>query len=544
MKRLLSERDQRLEPALGMEPLSSDNWVRGDTILRNASFSLERLHALAIAALVLLCSVYFFPRWADPNQNSRLDMIFAVVEDGTFQIDKYAANTVDYAKVGEHYYSDKAPGAAFLGIPLYAGLRPLLETPLIEALTKRLESHAAFASTLRAEGSGVSAQKVRFAIVQVYVSFFVSALPTAALAALLFLWLRVVTPQAWLRAVIALGYGLATPAFAYANAFYGHQLAAFLLFLAFYLLTRAPARIGAMRALLVGLVLGYAFITEYPVALMVAPIGLYGLYLFWKRRQPMLWLWFIAGGAAVAAGWMAYNTVIFGGPLELGYSRSELWTEQHHTGFMSLTAPTLDAVWGVTFSPFRGLFLLSPWLLWALPGFVLWWRNRTLAVEWWVTLVVVVSMFLFNFSSSMWWGGFAVGPRYLLPMLPFLTLPIAFVLVAWGERLWLRTSMALSLLWSFMAVWSMTLAEQAFPSDTLRNPWVEHVLPNWVAGNIARNVGTVLGLEGVWSLAPLLVMLVLGTVAWRWLAMRRHAPLARFGEGGQPLIEIETEKSS
>jgi hypothetical protein len=73
---------------------------------------------------------------------------------------------------------------------------------------------------------------------------------------------------------------------------------------------------------------------------------------------------------------------------------------------------------------------------------------------------------------------------------------------------------------------------------------VEHVLPNWVAGNIARNVGTVLGLEGVWSLAPLLVMLVLGTVAWRWLAMRRRAALARFGEGGQPLIEIETEKSS
>ena len=494
----------------------------------------------SLFSVLLLCYIYFFPRWADPNQNSRLDMVFAVVEDGTFQIDKYVANTVDYAKVGEHYYSDKAPGAAFLGIPLYAALRPLLETPLIGALTTRLESHRAFASTLRAEGTGVSAQKVRFAIVQVYLSFFISALPTAALAALLFLWLRAVTPLAQPRAVIALGYGLATPVFAYANAFYGHQLAAFLLFLAFFLLARAPAQVGAMRACLVGLLLGYAFITEYPVALMAAPIGLYGLYQFWRRRQRAPFFWLVVGGAIVAAGWMAYNTAIFGGPLELGYSRSELWTEQHHTGFMSLTAPTLDAVWGITFSPFRGLFLLSPWLLWAPPGFALWRRSGVLRAEWWLTLAVVVGMFLFNASSSMWWGGFAVGPRYLLPMLPFLALPTAFVLVAWGEQLWLRLTLALSLLWSLVAVWSMTLAEQAFPSDALRNPWAEHVLPNWAVGNIARNFGTVLGLEGFWSLTPLMLLLALAAVAWRWLVTLQPRE-ALFSKEGRSSLEIEAE---
>lgn len=497
-------------------------------------FSQERLHALAIAAIALLCFVYVFPRWADPNQNSRLNMVFAVVDDGTFQIDKYVANTVDYAKVGEHYYSDKAPGAAFLGIPLYAGLRPLLETPLVAALAERLESHEAFVGTLRAEGSGVSAQKVRFAIVQVYLSFFASALPTAALAALLFLWLRAMTPQVWPRAVVALGYALATPAFAYANALYGHQLAAFLLFGAFYLLARAPSRIGTARAVFVGLALGYAFITEYPVALIAGPIGLYALHCFWQRRQLTTFLWLIAGGTVVAIGWMVYNTVVFGGPLELGYSRSELWTEQHHTGFMSLTVPTLEAAWGVTFSPFRGLFLLSPWLLWALPGFVLWQRNGMLSVEWWVALVVVIGMFLFNFSSSMWWGGFAVGPRYLLPMVPFLTLPIASVLAIWRERLWLRATLALSLLWSFMAVWGMTLAEQAFPSDALRNPWVEHMLPNWATGNIARNVGTTLGLEGIWSLIPLAVTVVLAGIAWGALT-RRAESVQLLSENRAPL---------
>lgn len=486
----------------------------------------ERLHALAIMAILLLCYAYIFPRWADPNQNSRLNMVFAVVEDGTFQIDRYVANTVDYAKVGEHYYSDKAPGAALLGIPLYAVLAPLLDTPLLSSVTARLESHSAFASTLRAEGSGVSAQKVRFAIVQVFLSFLLSALPTAALAALIFLWLRAVTPMVGPRLVVALGYGLATPAFAYANAFYGHQLSAFLLFAAFHLLARAPARIGAGRTLLVGLLLGYAFVTEYPVALMVAPIGLYALYGFWRRRQLALLFWLAAGGLVVAAGWMWYNMTIFGGPLELGYSRSELWTDQHHTGFMSLTLPTLDAAWGITFSPFRGLFLLAPWLLLALPGFVVWWRAHRLRAEWWLALTATAAIFLFNAASSMWWGGFAVGPRYLLPMLPFLVLPIAFALAAWDGQAWLRIVAGVSLTWSLVAVWGMTLAEQAFPSDALRNPWIEHVLPNWAAGNIARNVGTILGLEGVWSLAPLGVMLAIAAVVW-WRLATRSANMER-----------------
>lgn len=471
--------------------------------------------------MLLLCYAYIFPRWADPNQNSRLNMVFAVVEDGTFQIDQYVANTVDYAKVGEHYYSDKAPGAALLGIPLYATLAPVLDTPLVSGLTARLEASSAFAGTLRAEGTGVSTQKVRFALVQVYLSLLLSALPTAALAVLLFWWLQAVTPAVLPRLVVALGYGLATPAFAYANAFYGHQLAAFLLFAAYYLLARAPARIGVGRALLVGLLLGYAFVTEYPVALMIAPIGLYALYICWQRRQLAPLFWLAAGGIAVAAGWMVYNTAIFGGPLELGYSRSELWADQHHTGFMSLTTPTFDAVWGITFSPFRGLFLLAPWLLLALPGFVIWWRERRQRAEWWLALSVTGAIFLFNAASSMWWGGFAIGPRYLLPMLPFLVLPIGFVLAAWGERLWLRIVTALSLIWSLVAVWSMTLAEQAFPSDALRNPWIEHVLPNWAAGNIARNAGTLLGLDGVWSLAPLLVMVAIVAGGWWWLAARQ-----------------------
>jgi len=83
----------------------------------------SKVNGLFIFLIVFLSIIYTFPCWADPNQNSRLDMAFAVVEDGSFQIDRFVWNTVDYAKVGDHYYSDKAPGTALLGIPIYAGLK-------------------------------------------------------------------------------------------------------------------------------------------------------------------------------------------------------------------------------------------------------------------------------------------------------------------------------------------------------------------------------------------------------------------------------------
>jgi hypothetical protein len=178
---------------------------------------------IAIFITLILCYAYFFPRWADPNQNSRLDMVIAVVEDGTFQIDKYVDNTVDYAKVGEHYYSDKAPGAAFLGIPVYAVLKGILDQPVLQSLTDRLANSAAFQSTLREEGSGVLEQKVRFALAQVALTFVAAVLPSAILGVLLFHVAGWFTTSLTIRLLVTLAYALLSPAFPYAGAFYGHH---------------------------------------------------------------------------------------------------------------------------------------------------------------------------------------------------------------------------------------------------------------------------------------------------------------------------------
>jgi hypothetical protein len=165
-------------------------------------------------------------------------------------------------------------------------------------------------------------------------------------------------------------------------------------------------------------------------------------------------------------------------------------------------------------------------LLLAVPGFVLWWRSGEHRPESWLALTSAVIMFLFNSSSIMWWGGYAIGPRYLLPMLPFMALPIVFVFREWEDRMWMRVLSIVLFAWSLIATWGLTLAEQAFPPETLRNPLVEYAWPNWQTGNIARSLGMFLHLPEIASLLPLLVgVAALLTVLWI-LSCRELASMA------------------
>ena len=76
----------------------------------------------------------------------------------------------------------------------------------------------------------------------------------------------------------------------------------------------------------------------------------------------------------------------------------------------------------------------------------------------------------------------------------------------WAEPVWFRVVCVFFCIWSGVVTWGIALAGQAFPSDQIRNPFMEYALPNWQTGNIARNFGTILGLKGIFSLIPLSVM--------------------------------------
>ena len=80
-----------------------------------------------IFVLLFITYAYFFHKDAGWNINSRVDLVYALVDQGTFRIDAYHDKdpyyTMDKAYYNEHYYSDKIIGLSLLGTIPYTALR-------------------------------------------------------------------------------------------------------------------------------------------------------------------------------------------------------------------------------------------------------------------------------------------------------------------------------------------------------------------------------------------------------------------------------------
>lgn len=456
----------------------------------------------ALTALAFVAYAYFYQAggW---NQNSRFDLTRAIVERGTSSIDAYHRNTGDKARVGRHYYCEKAPGASWLAVPAHAAWRAL-------GGSSRSPDAAAYVSTVWAV-----------------------ALP-AALAVPVLLWLLGMfgCPRG-ASLLTAAGYAFATLAWPHATLLYGQQLSAALslggVALAFGAASgRLPARRWLVAA---GFLLGASVMADYPAVLCAIVATIYAAV---RVRGRVAWL--ILGGAVPAAILAVYHTVVFGGPLHLPYEYS-LMPFRHQGFFMGLGRPDGDVLLNILVTPFRGLFFSAPWLVLAVPGAILLWR-RGWRGEVAVCAAVPLLYLWMNGSMVDPYAGWAVGPRFLVPALPFLAVlagfAIAYALPGRPERVRWPAAIAAGALLLYSAV--MMLAATAVKPEVpiaIRHPFGDYVLPRFAAGKLAVNtqgidmvsmpagapprawnLGQIFGLDGLASLAPLLVA---GGLAVAWM---------------------------
>jgi hypothetical protein len=481
----------------------------------------EKRLAWLTFCVLLVCYAWFPPRWADWNQNSRFNLTLALVEQGTIRIDDYYENTGDYAVYDGHIYTDKAPGTSLLGVPAYAAYRLVADTPPVRALLTRLSSSSALGDTLKSEGTGLQEQKVYRAIGLYVSTFFAVTLPSAALGAVLFLFLGRFIPSVGPRLGLTLAYGLATNVFPYSTVFYGHQIAAVLLFCAFVLLYRIRMQaIGTRWLWLIGAMFGLAVLTEFPALFPLAILGLYALW-FLPRKWEVIKI--ALGGLPFALSLGFYNYSAFGSPFASSYKYLGRFPEISNTGVLGFSQPSFEAIWGVTFSPYRGLFFLSPFLLLILPGLFYLLRDKKWKAEGVVCAAIIVAQLALLSAWYDWRGGFAIGPRNLLNVLPFFMLPVAACVWAWRDRAALVWMVWGSVAVSCLMVWVASVSGQDFPPIVIGNPWIEFFWPKFLAGDITRNVGMVVGLKSWISLIPL--WLIVGGALW--IARRNAQPLSR-----------------
>jgi len=499
----------------------------------------RRTYAITLFLILLVCYGYFLPKWADWGANSRADLVYALGDLGVLTIDAYHQNTGDKAcypgpydlatdTCTGHYYTDKSIGPSLVALPFYIVFKGIAALPPVQNFIQSGRGIGAMSDTLNPDGGGIRPEAVYELLALTFISFFATSVPSAILGVVVFLFATRFARNDFYAFILGLVYGLATIAFPYSNVLYQHQLAAFGMFVGFYLLWRVIYENANLLWLwLVGVLFSLVVITEYPV---VIPLGIIFLWAAIKMPNRLALYRVVLGAIPLGLVFAAYNYAIFRTPMPVGYEYSTLWQDVHQTGFLSITLPNLATFLGLTISPFRGLFFLSPILLLGFVGLWYAWKDKKTDRSAIMVVSLVIAFFLLFYSSSvMWWGGSTVGPRYLTPMVPFLALPIIFAFNRWLSSALNRAVIVVLIALSFLNVWIQTTSGQAFPpaftedGATITNPLFQYSLPLLAQGNIARNYGLVIGLRGLLSFIPLIIVVAtIYVIVPRWLTRREQ----------------------
>ena len=179
---------------------------------------------------------------------------------------------------------------------------------------------------------------------------------------------------------------------------------------------RAPDRRGAIK---LGLWLGLLVNTKYTFVL-VMPGGVLFLAL-------QAWPELRTRGLAKLFAWTGVASLPFA--LFILWSNAHRWGDPFFAGYGGV--PFQEAMfWGtyaLLFSFGKGVFLYNPVLALSFHG------QRLPGRYWLAVLLVCVPLVLFYAKASDWAGDWSWGPRYLVFIIPVLTVPIAVRLQRWIE---------------------------------------------------------------------------------------------------------------
>lgn len=382
--------------------------------------------------LILFLSAAWFHQGGGWNQNVRFDQVRAMAEDGSLAVDDHIlyllerrpdgvpdyrrvrlsdpetrltqlpdVNSLDLSAHDGRFYPAKAPGVGFLAVPGYF---------VVHGLERVL---------------GIDPDSWWPLTVNLYLTTLLSVGLLGALGGVVFLGLaRRLFPDVGdgARIAAALTLGLGTLWLPYATMLFDHVAVAALSLVSLALIRsagRSEAR-RAWRLLGAGAACGVMVVLNYGVVLTVACLGVFALAVCRPRHHVA---YFVAGGVLPALALGAYHQVCFGSPFSIAYAHELDIFRTESAPFLGVfDVPDPVVLVRLLFGPYRGLLFTSPVLAFAGGGVVAMIRSPATRREG-VLAAAVTTIYLLQVSAfNGWHGGSAIGPRYLMPAVPFLAL--------------------------------------------------------------------------------------------------------------------------
>jgi hypothetical protein len=458
---------------------------------RAGGASLPHRHLVWLLSSFALLSVFpFYGQLNNSDENARIWMVRAIIDHHELSIDRVSrewGRVREVAASNGRLYSVKAPGMTFVGAPIY-----FVQRRLAGLVGIREVSRQAMTLVLRLFGVGLP--------LSVFLFFFAR-------------YVERITASAAARDLLVAGLGMGSMMFPYGVVYVGHALAAAMAFSAFMLLSLEPVtepRPG--RLAWAGGLVGLSVVFEYQVAFAGLVLAAYA-----AARHRRAALYFLMGTVPPLLFLAVYHAALFGVPWALPFRHADGadpgLASPGWTSGRAGPRPSSFAITSVLFSPSLGLFAFSPFLLVGLAGaiFLVSRSERADGTAEGLTFSgVTLSMIGSLGVTRAWRAGWCVGPFYIAVVAPFLAAGIAHLWHALrGPRL-----RALSMITAGLVIPSVVLnvlSGAVYPHypEPFDNPVFDLTLPLLADGHVPYSLGWLLGLPGLWSLAPLALALML-----------------------------------